>query len=251
MVHGMGVDHRTMKGCMEPVFRNSSDQWQRIYFDLPGMGKTAGVDWITNSDGMLAFVLAFIEEVIPEQGFLLVGESYGCYLVRGVVRARPESVAGMLLICPLVVVDDALRDLPSPTVISRDPVLNDILDPEERDFMDLFLVNQTPKNWKRFRDEMLVGFDAGDQEFLAGIRGEVASYACSFDLDQALVSFEKPVLILTGRQDCLVGYRDAWMLVDFYPRASFAILDMAGHGLQIEQAVLFEALVNEWLDRTR
>jgi pimeloyl-ACP methyl ester carboxylesterase len=53
MIHGMGVDHRTMKGCMEPVFQDRGDKWQRIYFDLPGMGRTKGVDWITNSDEML------------------------------------------------------------------------------------------------------------------------------------------------------------------------------------------------------
>jgi hypothetical protein len=36
-----------------------------------------------------------------------------------------------------------------------------------------------------------------------------------------------------------------------YPRSSFVVLDMAGHGLQIEQAGLFNALVNEWLDRVK
>jgi hypothetical protein len=30
---------------------------------------------------------------------------------------------------------------------------------------------------------------------------------------------------------------------------TFAVLDKAGHDLQIEQEKLFNALVNEWLDR--
>jgi pimeloyl-ACP methyl ester carboxylesterase len=94
MVHGMGVDHRTMKGCIEPVFRDRDDRWQRIYFDLPGMGKTAGVDWITDSDGMLAFVLAFIAELVPQGPFLLVGESYGCSLARGWSARGPKSWQG-------------------------------------------------------------------------------------------------------------------------------------------------------------
>ncbi|CAM02087.1 hypothetical protein SACE_2808 [Saccharopolyspora erythraea NRRL 2338] len=34
-----------------------------------------------------------------------------------------------------------------------------------------------------------------------------------------------------------------------YPRASFAVLDVAGHNLPIEQPELFGALVLEWLDR--
>ena len=117
MIHGMGVDHRTMKGCMEPVFQNRRDEWQRIYFDLPGMGKTKGVDWIKSSDGMLGFVLAFIDEVRPEEPFLVVGESYGGYIVRGVIRERPKDVDGMLLICPMVVADDEQRDVPSCSVL--------------------------------------------------------------------------------------------------------------------------------------
>ena len=36
-----------------------------------------------------------------------------------------------------------------------------------------------------------------------------------------------------------------------YPRSGFVVLDMAEHGLQIEQAALFNALVNEWLDRVK
>jgi pimeloyl-ACP methyl ester carboxylesterase len=251
MVHGMGVDHRTMTGCMEPVFQSRNDEWKRIYFDLPGMGSTKGVDWIANSDDMFKFVLAVVDEVIPGEPFLIVGESYGGYLARAVVHERLGDVEGMLLICPLVVADDEQRDVPPCSVLSRENALEERLEPEERDFLDLFLVNQSEENWKRFSDEMLIGFEGGDEGFKARIRGDVKSYAFTFDVDDLAVPFEKPSLIITGRQDCLVGYRDAWRLVENYPRSSFVVLDGAGHGLQIEQAGLFNALVNEWLDRVK
>ena len=117
--------------------------------------------------------------------------------------------------------------------------------------MDMFLVNQNAKNWERFREEMLVGFEGGDEAFKARIRDNKESYSFTFDVDKMPTPFEKPSLIITGRQDCLVGYRDAWKLMNNYPRSGFVILDMAGHGLQIEQTVLFNAMVNEWLDRVR
>ncbi len=50
MIHGWSVYHHLMSGCMEPVFELPDTQWQRIYFDLPGMGKTPGADWIDDSD---------------------------------------------------------------------------------------------------------------------------------------------------------------------------------------------------------
>ncbi len=249
MVHGMGVDHRTMTGCMEPVFEARGEAWKRIYFDLPGMGKTKGPEWITNSDDIVQVILKFIDTVIPNQHLLLVGESYGGYLTRAVARERPGDVEGMLLIGPLVVPDDAGRDLPPRSVFRRDETLRETLAPEERDLFDLFIVDQTERNWIRFRDEMIAGFDAGDEEFKARIRTKIEAYALSYDVDDLPARFEKPCLIVTGRQDCLAGYRDAWRLLENYPQCTFAVLDRAGHGLQIEQDRLFNALVHEWMDR--
>ena len=88
----------------------------------------------------------------------------------------------------------------------------------------------------------------GDPEFQRKIR-TIANYAFSFSVDQLLVPFEKPSLIFTGRQDAGVGYKDAWNFLEQYPRATFVVLDMAGHALQIEQETLFNALVHEFLDR--
>ncbi len=52
-----------------------------------------------------------------------------------------------------------------------------------------------------------------------------------------------------GRQDHWLGYKDAWKILENYPRATFAVLDRAGHCLQMEQEKLFNQLVSEWLDR--
>jgi pimeloyl-ACP methyl ester carboxylesterase len=247
MVHGMGVDHRTMKGCMEPIFSGRSDGWRRVYFDLPGMGKTQGADWIRNSDDMARFVLAVADEVVGDEPFAVAGESYGGYLVRAAVRERPAQALGMLLICPLVVAADERRDVAPCRVLHRDRQLES-LDPEVAGLAESFLTNQTPETWQRFRDEMLCGFECGNAEFKSRIRADGA-YAFALDVDTMAAPFEKPSLILAGRQDSLVGYRDPWTLLEYYPRASFAVLDMAGHGLQIEQPGLFRALVGEWLDR--
>ena len=71
----------------------------------------------------------------------------------------------------------------------------------------------------------------------------------SFDVDTLPTPFDGPTLMLTARQDHLCGYRDAWDLLDNYPRATFAVLDRAGHFVNIEQDVLCQALMREWLDR--
>ena len=40
-----------------------------------------------------------------------------------------------------------------------------------------------------------------------------------------------------------------WDVLENYPRAAFAVLDGAGHNLQIEKDQVFTALVRDWLNR--
>ena len=253
MVHGMGVDHRALKGCMEPVFqsRADGDGWMRIYFDLPGMGKTPSAAWIESSDEMAHFVSMFMNAVLPGNPFAIVGYSYGGYLARAIVHERPKDVEGMLLIGPLTVPDDDQRDItPGPPLWKDDDTL-ETFDHEDRQLLDLFVTWQDKKNCRRFLKELGAGFGTGDAEAQGRIRGRKDAYAFSFDVDHPPTPFTKPSLILLGRQDRLVGYRDAFRLVELYPRASFAILDTAGHAMQIDQAALFIALVDEWLGRLK
>jgi pimeloyl-ACP methyl ester carboxylesterase len=69
------------------------------------------------------------------------------------------------------------------------------------------------------------------------------------NVDRIDKPYPQPTLMIMGRQDSAVGYRDHWQLIENYSRASFVILDKAGHNLQIEQDVLFSELVKEWLSR--
>ena len=128
-LHGFMPDHHLMTGCMEPIFKQR-EGWQRFYPDLPGMGQTPGPEWLTNSDQMLDVVLEFIEQVIPGQHFALAGESYGGYLARGIIHRRPELVAGLLLICPLIVPLHEDRTLPAQRVLVRDDTLWESLAPD-------------------------------------------------------------------------------------------------------------------------
>jgi pimeloyl-ACP methyl ester carboxylesterase len=248
MIHGFGVDRETMRGCMEPLFKTKTG-WKRIYFDLPGMGKTKGPKWIQTSDQMLAAVREFIRLALPGEKFVLVGESYGGYLCRGIIHQDAANVLGMCLIAPMGVAADAERDVPPQTIFKRDMAVYNDLDEGEKAFLNHLVAVQTKEVWDRFLAEMCSGWAKGDRAFQEVLRYQVKNYTFSFPVDQLPQPFAGPSLILTGRQDSGGGYRDQYKFLEQYPRASFVILDMCGHILQIEQAGLFDALVNEWLDR--
>ncbi len=183
MIHGYYPDHRLMTGCMEPIF-SIKDGYKRIYIDLPGMGKSKSAEWINNCDIMLNIVIDFIEKIIPTQNFLLVGESYGGYLSRGLIYKMPDRI------------------------------------------LDVEIANSS---------------------FLQNLMQN--GYGFSFNVDCVSKRFDRPALILLGKQDDCVGYKDAWDILENFPRATFSIIDKAGHNLQIEQEELFNSLITEWLVR--
>jgi pimeloyl-ACP methyl ester carboxylesterase len=246
MVHGFMPDHRLMKGCMEPIFKDRPN-YKRIYFDLPGMGNTIAKEWIKNSDQILEIVLEFIDKIIPNQNFILASESYGCYLARGLIFKRKKFIDGVLFLCPLIISQPNKRSLPEPITLKEDKELLSKLSLQDREEFKSSAVVQNQRIWERFKEEVLDGLKIADEEFLREIFEK--GYAFSFDVDKLIMRFNKPTLFLLGRQDTSVGYRDAWGIIEQYPRATFAILDEAGHILEIEKEVIFNCLVNEWLDR--
>ena len=101
ILHGLGCDHNMMKACLEPVFTKKSC-YKRIYIDLPGMGKSVGKIDDASSDEILDILLHLIESNISEN-YLLVGESYGGYLARGILSQQVKKVDGLMLLCPVVI----------------------------------------------------------------------------------------------------------------------------------------------------
>ena len=60
-------------------------------------------------------------------------------------------------------------------------------------------------------------------------------------------SFDAWRLIVTGKQDQIVGYEDQQALLPHYPNATFVTLDNAGHNAHIDQPEAVITLVREWV----
>lgn len=246
MIHGYYSDNRVMAGCMEPIF-SAKDGYKRVYIDLPGMGKSESAEWITTSDDILAAVVNFIEKIIPNENFLIAGNSYGGYIARGVMYKMMDRIEGIALICPIVIPEYNKRNLPEHIVLVRDNKLLSRLTSEDKEDFNASMVVQSERIYERYQNEVMSGVKIANGDFLQSIMKN--GYGFSFDLDKIDEKFNKPALILLGRQDDCVGYKDAWGLLDKFPRATFSVLDSAGHNLQIEQEEVFNSLINGWIER--
>lgn len=240
LLHGFTADHRLLLTAVEDAFADRPG-WRRVYLDLPGMGASppSGVE---STDDVLARVREAVDRLVPGP-YAVMGESYGGYLARGLVAGEPDRVRGVALVCPVIEPEHERRDVPEHRVLVRDAdLLRDVgaaaLDADE------IGVVQTPQTWRRTQAEVDPGVAAADPET---VRRVSSRYAGTFPVEPR--RYDGPALFLLGRQDAVTGYRDAWRLLEHYPRATFAVLDRAGHNLQIEQPALFTSLVGEWLDR--
>jgi pimeloyl-ACP methyl ester carboxylesterase len=245
VLHGWPLDHRHVQNDFEPVFA-SHKGWRRIYPDLPGMGETKVADWITCQDHMLEVVSAFIDIVTAGERFVVAGASYGGYLARGLVFQRSELMDGLMINVPVVQTDPQKQNLPKHRVVHQDADFLAALTPEEQTDLPGIFVAQSMEVLETMRSLFAPAGVIADHNFLGRLQ---SNYAFSFDVDVLREPFSAPALFLTGRFDHWCGYREAYQLLDNYPRATFAVLDRAGHGLAMEQKHLFRALVGEWLDR--
>lgn len=243
ILHGMPGNGRATMPFFEPLFANRPG-WRRIYPDLLDFGTDTLPDWFQGLDSVVDLLVAFMEAVAPGERFAIYGGSWGGYVIRGVVQRRLKQINGVLLSNPVVVWDLASLDLPAQQTIYHDPEMTAALKPEEAWISGLFVA------------ESLAALNFLRAEFLPymtnphpAVMARLGNGGFTFDPDALPEPCPAPTLIITGRQDSVVGYNEAWSLLDNFPRASLVVLDRAGHLLGVEQADLQNTLISEWLDR--
>lgn len=260
MIHGLGCHMGLMENCMEPLFNGNfikdyndemngiNSSFKRIYVDLPGQGKSELSMELANSDGLLDVMTDFARQVIRED-FVMVGESYGGYLSRGIMTKMMDKVMGLGLICPVGVPDRTKRELPEMNMRIIDCNFAEKMMAKNRREMSEFMetaavVNE--KTYDRYRRDIRDAASTIQRNF---IRKLLKNYLMSFEPDEIIADekFMKPAVFIMGRQDIVTGYRDFMNMYECYPRATMLILDGGGHQLQRENIPMFETAMKNWL----
>jgi len=258
-LHGYSLDKRMTIGAFEPFFGASAlRSYRRIYPDLPFMGESTDEPGGAGHDGILAAMRDFILEVAPSGPLLIAGESYGGYLARGLAGELGERVEGLFLLCPMVVAAARDRDAEQHAVLAEEPrwreraLARGAIEEDLADY-ERHAVRRSLAGFERTRDEVIAGIRAYRDD--AASRHYAGREAFSFDrtgrtgaADEIFDrTFERPACFFLGRQDRSVGWRDALRLADRYPRASYFIVDGAGHNAQIDRPVEFAAAFRSWI----
>jgi pimeloyl-ACP methyl ester carboxylesterase len=211
MIHGFCVDHHLLLG-LDPLFAVQG-QWRRVYIDLPGMGKSTAGPGIKSAEAVADAVVSFALKTFGNERFAVLGNSFGGMIARHVVAEFGDQVLGLALLCPVAVAEHARRVLPPQTVLQTDPNLLASLDPEDATDYEEMAVVQSPENWARFRESVLPGLRTFDQTAIDRISG---NYSLRVEPEDRSPKFIGPTVIVTGRQDHIVGFHDQIALSEHY-----------------------------------
>lgn len=243
-LHGNGVDHRMLLGLDDVLA--AAGPWERVYPDLAGFGRTPALDGPGGLPELADWTVAMVRELVGDRAFALLASSLGGLLARHVAAALPEQVRGLALLAPVVDPVPSRRTLPPFEVRERDDELVASLDAADREEFEGLTTRQVREVWELFRETVLPGVPVADVD--AGAR-----LWENYVLDAPEASFtqpcEAPTLVVTGRQDHIVGYVDQLGLLEHYPRATYLLLDDAGHNPQLEQPTLVAAALQDWSRR--
>ncbi|WP_052418537.1 alpha/beta fold hydrolase [Pseudooceanicola atlanticus] len=245
IMHGGGLDHRHMLDALEPAFKNSSG-WRRVYMDLPGHGKSIAHDSVEGQDDVLSMISAFIDAAFDREKFAVIGESRGSYHAMGLAHTRPDDILGMMLIVADGMPGSSADWRPEHrTLVTMPDAESSQASPEAAARLSRLVV-QRPDVLQKIERTKVPASALVDGRLAEKVRD---NFNFSFDLADPTRVFDKPCLVVNGRQDAMAGYQDMLDGIERYPRATLAVLDCAGHSLSWEQPELFKALTVNWLQR--
>ena len=195
---------------------------------------------------LIARKLDLVDDELAGEQFAILGDSFGGMVARAVAHRRRDRVLGLGLLASVFVADASARVVPERVVLHEDTDAVAVAGDSADDYADIAVV-QTRGNAEAFVEFAAPGAELADGEAMKKLS---ENYRLSWDPEDS-EPFTQPSLIITGRQDHIVGYRDALNRLEHYPRATFVTLDEAGHNAHLDQDALVGALVADWLRRMR
>lgn len=243
-LHGYHLDNKCLSLPIEKLL-SLKEGFQRIYPDLPGMGKTVLHKRIESTDQLFDLVLQFIDRISEGRPFAVIGYSYGGYLARGLVRERKDKLLGMFLLCPVSIPDRQSRILPAPKVIVEDDAFLKTLSSDDKEFFEEMAVIQTEETFIRTKEEIIEPFNLADRTLMKNLYRQ--GYPFSQPVDNLGLKYKGPVQFLAGRQDSVVGYEDIYPLLEDFPNGELSVINRAGHNLAIESPDEFSRYFLRWL----
>ncbi|OGR44817.1 MAG: hypothetical protein A2X35_05850 [Elusimicrobia bacterium GWA2_61_42] len=237
-LHGVTVDHLSMKNTFEPYFRGANCGYRRVYPDFPGHGASDCPLGRANMRALLEDTAAFIRGNFEEPP-ALVGYSLGGFVA--LKLAEQIRFPSLFLIAPPVRTNKASITRPSAVTLITDELTQAQKKTADTRYLAL-AAKRTAETLKRYNSGVPGDFSPGRLTY----QTLLARSAAGDNLGIRPASIESSTTFLVGQQDTLSGYRDQFKLSTKLKNSEYHSFYDCGHFLPHECGQ-FESLFREWL----
>ena len=236
MLHGWSLDHRSF----EPQVRSLADRCKVIVFDRRGFGRSSAPPDLTRE-------LDDIDRILDALGIdsvHLVGVSQGGRIALRYASTRSHRVRSLTpqgaMVDGVPIADTGSDEIPL------------------REYAALAMDGKLDELHRRWLAHPMLQTHAGG-DLLATIVSDYEardllhqdSSALQYDADPlaALTSFEKPVLLVTGKEETQARKEHARRILRCAPMAREIIMPRSGHLANLEESDAFNAVLADFVDR--
>lgn len=243
LIHGFGAN----KDNWTRLARELTDEFNVYAIDLPGHGESSKtLDLGYRFEDQVNHVSKILAALDIDEAHMM-GNSMGGAITALYAATYPNQVRSAVLFDPAGIFeyDSELVDL----VMEGD---NPLIPAKEGDFKRLidFALEKKPfVPWPIYdvMEEKAIANREVNEVIFAAIRDT----GYEPDFRNAITGIEAPVLVVWGREDRVINYRNAEVFVDRIPNARMVLLDDVGHAPMVEVPEESAQLFREFLAETR
>ena len=234
LVHGFPLSRR----LWDPLVRELGGEYRLIVPDLRGHGGSEA----SGSATMRRYardLVELLDHVGESRPVVVVGLSMGGYIAFELLRRHRERVRALVLANTR-----AGRDSPDAAAArleTADRVLREGSGVVADGMADRLFAPGAPDALRRRWHGIMAATDP------VGVAAALRAMAARVDSRRLLRRVERPVLVVAGTDDAIIGAADARAMVEAAPRAKLRVVPGAGHMTPVEKPAEFAGIVRDFL----
>lgn len=243
LIHGFGAN----KDNWVRLARKLTNEFNVYAIDLPGHGESSkALDLGYRFEDQVGHVSKILSALEIDEAHMM-GNSMGGAITALYAATYPDQVRSAVLFDPAGIFehDSKLVDL----VMDGD---NPLIPAKEGDFKRLidFALEKKPfVPWPIY--EVMEEKAIANREVNEVIFAAIRDTGFEPDFRNAITRIEAPVLVVWGKEDRVINYRNAEVFVDRIPDARMVLLEGVGHAPMVEVPEESAQLFREFLAETR
>ena len=239
LVHGYPLN----RGMWSPQLEGLADVARVLAPDLRGHGESQAVPGPYTMDLFADDLAAFLDVLGIHQKIVLCGLSMGGYIVFAFYRRYAARLAGMILTATRAAADTPQARLArdQSTELARQQGVNAIVDAMLPKLLAPVTFQTRPELVEQARQIMAANS-------LEGILGDLVALKERPDSTPTLSDIHIPTLLIPGAEDQIIPLQEAQAMQAAIRGSVLEVIPGAGHLLNLENPVAFNAAVRHFLD---